>query len=188
MLVGLLRQVPNAEQSSVCVVAGAERRETCKHQKRAFPVCCSATIHKTGSRGSKANVHGKGRTMELERMTSQDVLPGKIVIFVQDRAIIQVGRVIEGSIRCNDLITALSLGVTAEFDMLEPEEYRRAGELIYTTFFASKIGPADWPPPGVYAWPETLLPLTFNEHRPPGWRKHVQIKFRNVAPLLTLEE
>lgn len=126
--------------------------------------------------------------MELEHITSKDILPEKIVIFIPKGTLIQVGRVIEGSIQNYGLIKALSSGIAAEFDMLQPEEYQQAGQLVYTTFFASQQGPADWPSPGVYAWPDDLLPLTFNEQRHAGWVKHVQMNFKNIAPLLTLEE
>ncbi len=133
--------------------------------------------------------------MELNPITSEEIAPGMVVVDIGPSSVpgglqtsIEVGRVLEGSIQRNDLMSVLSSGIVAEFDMLEPEEYQRARQVIYTTFFASQQRPADWPAPGVYAWPETLLPLTFDEHRPPGWRKHVQIKFKNIAPLLTLEQ
>ena len=125
--------------------------------------------------------------MELEQITSEVVLPGKIVIFIQERCSIQVGRVVEGSIKRYNLIEALTSGIIAKFDMLEPEKTQRAVQQVYTTFFASQHTTADWPSPGVYAWPDDLMPLTFDEHRTGGWIKHVQMKFRRVAPLLTFE-
>jgi hypothetical protein len=126
--------------------------------------------------------------MELEQITSEGILPGKIVIYIQESCSIQVGRVIEGSIKHYNLIEALTSGVIAEFDMLEPEKTQRVVQQVYTTFFASQHTTADWPPPGVYGWPDDLMPLTFDEQRTGGWIKHVQMKFRRVAPLLILEE
>ena len=116
--------------------------------------------------------------MKLQQITSDQLRQGMVIIYFAPLAIIYVGRIHDHLKRYHMREAAHNGGILAEFDLLQADQHKDAGDLIWDRYFHQGLdAPREC---CVFAWPRDLMRLSFEKGEVrlkthPGWLVHLQI-------------